>query len=248
MTDQTTAAPRTTASLLRRILVGVIIVSFGLAAVLGIIVLLGVELGEAAGKVLATTAIVGAFSVAVLCCASLLGRRPHMIGVIGVIVSIVTAVLVIWIVWDGELASRWDSLFRVLWTGVAATASLALASLLLLLVDRRRSAVRIGLFVTLGLIALLFVLTAYMAWARDIEWEIFSRVYGIVAILTALGAVVVPVLSLLLPDARARAAVDHALLDRLAAEARRRGITVEELVAPVLAPESADPAPAGPQA
>lgn len=245
MTDQTAAAPRTTASLLRRILVGLIIASFGLAAVLGIIVLLGVELGEATGKVLATTAIVGAFSVAVLCCASLLGRSAQLVGMIGVIVSILTAVLVIWLVWDGELLSRWESLFRVLWTGVAATAAFALASLLLLLVDRRRSAVRIALFVTLGLIALLFVLTVYMTWAQDIEWEIFSRVYGIVAILTALGAVVVPVLSLLLPDARGRAGVDHALIERLAAEARRRGITVEELVAPVL---SADSDAIGPQA
>lgn len=245
MTDQTAAAPRTTVSLLRRILVGLIIASFGLAAVLGIVVLLGVELGEATGKVLATTAIVGAFSVAVLCCASLLGRRAQLVGMIGVIVSILTAVLVIWLVWDGDLLSRWDSLFRVLWTGVAATASFSLASLLLLLVDRRRSAVRVALLVALGLIALLLALTVYLVWARDIDGEIFSRVYGIVAILAALGAVVVPVLSLLLPDAGGRADVDHALIERLAAEAQRRGITVEELVAPVL---SSDPVAPGPQA
>jgi len=252
MTEQT-AAPRTTVSLLRRIVVGVIIASFGLAAVLGIIVLLGVELGETAGKVLGTTAIVGSFSVAVLCCAALLGRRAQVVGAVGVFVTVLSAVLVIWFVWDSDLWSRWDGVFRVLWTGVAASAAFALASLLLLLVDRRRSAVRVTLAVTLVVVALLLAMTLYLIWARDVDGEIFPRVYGIVAILAALGAVVVPVLSLLLPDSRGRAGIDHALAERLVEEARRRGISVEELVAPVLpapaatasVPPGAATAPAG---
>jgi len=44
---------------------------------------------------------------------------------------------------------------------------------------------------------------------------------------------VVPVLSLLLPDRRA-AVIGARLSERLVAEAERRGITVDELVAPVL--------------
>lgn len=244
MTDQ--PATRSTASLVRRILVGIIIASFGLAAVLGIIVLLGVELGDAAFKVLSTTAVVGAFSVAVLCCAALLGRRGQLVGILGVVVSIATCAFVVWVVW-AQPDGWWDGLFRLLWSGVAASAAFSLASLLLLLVDRHRPAVRIGLAVTLVLIALLLALTLYLTWAHDVDGEWFPRLYGIVAILTALGGIVVPVLSLLLPDARARG-LDPRLAERLVAEARRRGVTVEELVAPVLAQEAgAAPPPAAPQ-
>ncbi|GAA2005277.1 hypothetical protein [Microbacterium ulmi] len=221
---------------LRRALVAVIVVSFGLAAVLGIVVLLGAELGVLAGRVLGTTSVVGSFSIAVLCCAALLGRRGQSVGLAGVVVSVLTAALVVWVIWDEALRSAaWDPVFRVMWTGVAASAAFALASLLLLLGDRRRGTVRIGLATTLALIAILLGLTIWAIWARSIEWQIFQRVYGIVAILTALGAVVVPVLSLLLPDGRPGGGLSRELAARLAAEASRRGMTVEELVAPVLA-------------
>ncbi|MDQ2689368.1 MAG: hypothetical protein M3Y29_03720, partial [Chloroflexota bacterium] len=88
---------------------------------------------------------------------------------------------------------------------------------------------------TLALIALLLALTLYLTWARDIPWDDFARLYGIVAILTALGAIVVPVMSLLMPDRHADVVITPALAERLSAAARARGITVEELVAPVLA-------------
>jgi len=69
----TVTLPRTSVSRLRRIVVAVIVVAFTLAAAGGIVVLLGGDLGETAGRVIGTTATVGAFSVAVLCCAALLG-------------------------------------------------------------------------------------------------------------------------------------------------------------------------------
>ena len=217
----------------RRVIVGVIVVSFGLAAVLGIVVLLGAEMGEVAGRVLATTAIVGSFSVAVLCGAALIGRRAQVVGAVGVLASILTAALAVYVVWASPLAGDgWEPLLRTLWTGVAATSAFALASLLLLLADRRRTAVRIGLIVTLGLLAVLLALTVWLVWGSDLGEE-FARLYGIVAILAALGAIVVPVLSLLLPDRRA-AVIGARLSERLVTEAERRGITVDELVAPVL--------------
>jgi hypothetical protein len=229
-------------TLLRRVVVGLVIVSFGIAAILGIIVLLGVELGETAFRVLATTAIVGAFSVAVLCCAALLGRRAQAVGAIGAVVSVVTAAMSIWTVWDPTLFDRgWETFLRLLWSGVAATAAFSLASLLLLLADRRRRAVRIGLLATLGLIALLLALSIWLAWGNDLG-DGFARVYGIVAILTALGAVVVPVLSLLLRDDAPRPALSPELAERLRSEAARRGVTVDELVAPLLASPDADSA------
>ena len=226
-------------SLLRRVVVGVIIGAFGIAAVLGIVVLLGVDMGETAFRVLSTTAVIGSFSVGVLCCAALIGRSAQLFGIVGVVVTVVAAALTVWSIW-GDLSSVWDSFFRVLWTGIAASASFALASLLLLLSDRSRSAVRAGLWITLALITVLLALTLYLIWARDIAWDDFGRFYGVVAILTALGAIVVPVMSLLMPDRQAASALPPGLADRLVAVAQERGISVEELVAPVLA----EPVPA----
>jgi hypothetical protein len=227
-------ASRSGISLLRRDIVGVIIVAFAIAAVMGIIVLLGGGMGDTAFRVLGTTTVVGSFSIGVLCCAALIGRRAQVFGIVGVIVTVLSAALAVWFIWV-DVQDFWDASFRLLWTGVAASAAFALACLLLLLADRSRSAVRIGLWVTLALIALLLALTLYLIWARDIPWEDFARLYGIVAILTALGAIVVPVMSLLMPDRRQASALPPELAAQLEAAAQARGITVAQLVAPVLA-------------
>lgn len=238
MTEHTLPVPRI--AVLRRVIVGVIIAAFGIAAVLGIVVLLGVEMGETTFRVLGTTAAIGSFSVGVLCCAALIGRRAQLFGIVGVVVTALSAALVVWTIWV-DVYEFWDAVFRVLWSGVAASSAFALASLLLLLSDRSRTAVRAGLWITLALIGVLLALTLYLIWVSDVAWDDFGRLYGVVAILTALGAVVVPVMSLLMPDQHA-SALAHGLSERLVAAAKERGITVEELVAPVLARPEAVPA------
>jgi hypothetical protein len=234
---------RPRASVLRRVIVGVIVVSFGLAALGGIVVLLGAELGDPAWKVLGTTALVGAYSVAVLCCASLLGRRLQSVGLAGAAVSIVAAILSIVALWaqpSWEAEVFWD----VLWTLVAGSVALSFACLLLLLADRRQRAVRVGLVVTLALFAVVFALVVYPVWTDLDAGDAYSRTLGIASILAALGAIVVPVLSLLLRD---RAAEDRprpgslsgSTLALLEAEAARRGVTPDELVAHLLGPDRA---------
>ena len=223
-------------SRLRRVVVIVIIVAFALAAIGGIVVLLGGELGETALRVIGTTAVVGGFSVAVLCCAALLGRRLEAIGIVGVAVSVIAAAFVIWTIWyNGEFGTLWEVLGKVTGTAVALSAALALASLLLLLADRRRAAVRAGLVITLALFAVVAVLIIYLIWASDtVDGQIYPRVLGITAILAALGAVVVPVMSLLMPDVRP-GVLSHVAVTRLEGEAIRRGMTPDDLVDALLA-------------
>jgi hypothetical protein len=231
---------RPRASVLRRVIVGIIIVSFGLAALGGIVVLLGAQLGDPAWKVLATTALVGAFSVAVLCCASLLGRRLQAVGLVGAAVAVVTAVLSIVALWaqpSWEAEVFWD----VLWTMVAASVGLSFACLLLLLADRRQAVVRIGLIVTLALFALVFVLVVYPVWTDAAGGEAYSRTLGIVSILAALGA-----LSLLLRDRGAEdrprpGGLSPSTIARIEAEAARLGVTADELVADLIWPAPRDP-------
>ncbi|QAY60754.1 hypothetical protein ET475_12680 [Microbacterium protaetiae] len=227
---------------LRRAVVSVIIVAFALAAIGGIVVLLGAELGETALRVIGTTAVVGAFSVAVLCCAALLGRRLQTIGVVGTVVSVVAAALVVWTVWyQGDDGSVWEVVSKVTGTAATLSAALALASLLLLLADRRRAAVRRGLIVTLGLFAVVTALILVLIWAPDaVDDRVFPRVLGIAGILAALGAVVVPVLSLLMPDNRP-GTLSPIAVARLEDEAHRRGLTPDALVDTLLAASAAPP-------
>nr|WP_274637538.1 hypothetical protein [Microbacterium bovistercoris] len=232
----TISSPATPVSRLRRVVVAVIIVAFTIAAIGGIIVLLGGDLGETAARVIGTTAVVGAFSVAVLCCAALLGKPLQSVGVAGVIVSVIAAALVIWTVWyTGGSDSWWELTSKLTGTAVMLSIAASLACLLLLLADRRRAAVRVGLFITLGLFAVVAVLIGVLIWAPDaVDDTVFPRTLGIAAILAALGAVVVPVLSLLMPDARPHS-LSHTAIGRLQDEAARRGIAPDELVDALLA-------------
>lgn len=234
----TESSPHASVSLLRRVIVWIIVVSFGLAALGGIIVLLGGSLGETAGKVLSTTAIVGGFSVAVLCCASLLGRRLRAFGLAGVIVSVLTLAWSLVLVWGWDYVDFGSATWQTLWTGLALTAAFSLASLLLLLADRQRAAVRIGLWITLALFAVVLGLTVYVIWARDFDYDVVYRVLGIVGILAALGAVVVPVMSLLLRDPGAAAGAvdtaDRGIAARVEAAAAARGMTVEQFLVEVV--------------
>ncbi|KRA22389.1 hypothetical protein ASD65_18115 [Microbacterium sp. Root61] len=242
-----TPAPRRSIALVRRIIVGVIIGAFGLAAIGGIVVLLGAELGSAAGRVLGTTVIVGAFSVAVLCCAALAGRRLQVFGMVGAAISAIAALLVIWVIWyEGPWGDFVEGLFRVMWTAVAASVAFALASLLLLLADRTRSAVRVGLIVTLGLFGLVLAMIIIVIWWPDaVDREVFPRALGISAILAALGAVVVPVISLLMPE-RSAARLSAASVERIGMEAARLGVTSDELIERLLPGDSPTDAPSPP--
>ncbi|WP_434811736.1 hypothetical protein [Microbacterium sp. bgisy189] len=236
--------PVNRAKTVRRVVVWVVVVSFVLAAVAGIAALLGGGMDETVWRILGTTALSGVFSIAVLCCATLLERRTKVFGAIGIGVSIVTLVLLLGLVW--ELIPWDDIVTKLAVTGSIATAHFAVASLLLLLVDRRRTPVRVALVTTLALLGVTFLVATFGIWNEDAFGDAYWRVLGIALILAALGVVVVPVMSLLLRDDVAAAAaapvapadptiVSAQLAQQLTDEARRRGISVDALVAPVFA-------------
>lgn len=241
--SSTPASPRL--ATLRRIIVAVIVASFGVAALLGIVALLARDLGDVGFRILLTTATVGLYSIAVLCCATLAGKRLAGFGLAGAAVTVVTAVYTVTLIWIGDDV-RSDAVFQLLASLSALTVAWALASLLLLLSDRSRPVVAWGLRITLGLFAALLLLIWLMIWADLGSAEVFGRLLGIVSILAALGAVVVPVASLLLPDSPRAAPLSPELAARLQAEAARRGITVEDLVAPLLVASGPPQLPRGP--
>ncbi|WP_420095973.1 hypothetical protein [Brevibacterium sediminis] len=269
-------APRRSVRILRRTIAIIIVVAFSLAAAGGIIVLLGDIESEATYKVIGTTALTGAVSVAAFCGATLIGRRTQWFGITTIGLAIVTMALSLWFLWgdpyaDPDSYALEEVLFQALSSLALVTAVASISALILLLVPRSW-VVRVGLPITLGLLALgtsLVLVTIWVESAWELEW--LTRLNGIVWILAALGVVVVPLTSLLLRAGSKPAGADRAgetsarstqpsssqpapalspsTLERLEAAARAEGITVDELVDRLLAADSTPPdaSASGPQ-
>lgn len=208
-------APRQSVRILRRTIAIVIVVAFSLAAAGGIIVLLGDIESEATYKVIGTTALTGAVSVAAFCGATLIGRRTQWFGIVTIGMAAVTMGLSLWFLWgdpyaDPDNYAVWDFLFTALSSFALLTAVASISALILLLVPRSW-VVRIGLPITLGLLGLgtsLVLVTIWVESAWELEW--LTRLNGIVWILAALGVVVVPLTSLLLRAGSKPARADRA--------------------------------------
>lgn len=230
----------------RRVVVWAIIVSFGVAALGGIAVLLSGAWSETAAKVLGTTALTGLFSVAVLCGATLIGKRAQWFGAATVLVAAVTLARLLWLLWADPAWSDFSTQFTA--TLCAVTGASAVASLFLLLVTHNRRFVRTLLAVTLILFSLALLLTLWPVWADELsDPEVYWRATGVIWILAALGIIVLPIISLVLradTGSNQRAARDETRqpvtgpasslspdsVARIEAAAREHQLTPDELV------------------
>ncbi len=238
----------TSSGSLRRLVVLVTIGSFSVAALLGVLALLGSgDFGEGQGRVLATTMAVGVSSVAVLCYLATGGTPYERVGIAGGVTVLVPLVTALVLIWSDDLLGADDEVLRTFGVGVVLAATLAQASLLLVLTGARET-LRVLLVVTLVLAGLLAVLVsaAILGGEGDVLW----RAIGIVAILDVLGTVVAIALGAFgrvagrvagqdpsLPDrtATSRAvALDDSLAAALDERARLTGRTREDLVAEAL--------------
>ncbi len=190
-----------------------IIVSFSLAAVVGIIALLSGDFGETQGRIVLTTLLLGATSITALCHLAIADRAMRIVGFVGLAASTVTLVTGLVLIWRDWNAPGFDEWFKVFATAGIIAVSFAHANLLLLLAGRRRAVIRIGLMITLAMIATVAIMLILPILTNgDIpgpgneEW--YTRVFGVVGILDVLGTVVVPVLAIFVKDAPAVAVAD----------------------------------------
>jgi hypothetical protein len=179
------------------VIVRVIIGSFSLAALMGIVALLrGGDFGPTQTRVLLTTLLVGVVSIAVLCYLATAGRPSQPVGVAGgavVLVPLATALLMIW--GDVEEGPS-EAVIRTFGVGAIVAATLAQASLLLVLVERHRGGIRHLLAATLALAAVLAGMTsALVVGYNPSDNSYYLRILGVVAILDVLGTVVVAALA-----------------------------------------------------
>jgi len=178
-----------TKSSLRSLFVAATIGSFSIAALLGVIALLGGgSFGEGETRVLLTTVLIGSGSIAMLCCLATDETPYRWVGVLGgltVLVPVVTGLLMIWQSWDDN--SDWG-LLRTF--GVGTTLAITLAQICLLLaLAHGRPSLRLLLW---GTVALALVLggTVSAMIIGETGSDGVARFLGVVAILDVLGTVV----------------------------------------------------------
>jgi F0F1-type ATP synthase assembly protein I len=171
----------------RRIAATLTIGSFSVAALMGIIALLGGgDFGENEARVLLTTLIVGCTSICSLCYLATAGTRWGAVGALGgvvVVLPAVTALVLVWSDWGVDS----DGLSEAFGIGVVLALTLAQVSLLLALAgDGRLGAV---LWPTIAIATLLAVLISGMILG-ELDVDDLWRLMGVLGILDVLGTLV----------------------------------------------------------
>jgi len=201
---------RSTLKGLRRAAVIVVIAGVAISAVLGIVILLTGGWSDVQGRILGTTFAIAVFATTALCHLAQADRPLRAVGFAGIAASVLALIPILIVIWAdvwsvGGEAYLW--LMRAFGVLAVLAGSLAQANLLLLLAARRQRPVRIVLAITLVVIAIL----AVMIWLPILtdgripgdSGDVYWRAFGVVAIVDALGTIVLPVLGLVLKDVRA---------------------------------------------
>jgi hypothetical protein len=216
---------------LRRVVSRVVIVSFSVAALMGILALLsGGDFGETEIRVLLTTVIVGTESVAMLCYLASFGKRFAAVGYVGAPLSLAAAALALFLTWGGDSD---DSTVKAFGVSLALAASLAQASLLLS-VRRQVSAALAGTLAAVGVVALMVV--GAIVQEGDVGGDGYWRLLGVVAILDVLGTVVLTATGALRRDEHEDPGplLSPLVQTRIITAARDRGTSPDQLVSEAL--------------
>jgi len=220
---------------IRTAIVRITIGSFSLAALLGVIALIGGgAFGAPEARVLLTTLLVGIASVVVLCYLTTAGTPYQLVGVVGGVVVAVPVVSALFMIWRDYETPPDELLGQSFGVGSIVAATLAQACLLLVLGRRARPMLRRILVGTLVMAAALAGLLSALVLGMDDPGSLYLRTLGVVAILDVLGTVVVAALARFGPGAirpaPARTAVltvPPALTLRLATVGERSGRPVD---------------------
>lgn len=238
--------PHTTLQTLQRVFLWTIIVSFSLSALYGIAVLLGANADTIGSQVVASTLIVGSYSLAMLCCGSVFNKPERPLGVVGVVIGALSMLWSLWLVWSEPTMPH--NAVEILFSGITLTTACTFASLLLAATSYRDALLRALLGATLVFVAITTGLVLLSIWNTPaINIPYFGRALGIVLILAVVTGIITPILGVLRRKADQQGApvqandqandpyrLDAVTAAALEAEARRQGVSVAQLITPVL--------------
>ena len=162
--------------------------SFSIAALMGIVALLGGgTFGEGEARVLLTTLIVGCASICALCYLSTAGTRWVAAGITGAVVLVlptVSALIMTWSDWNGDE----EGLLKAFGIGVVGAVTLAQVCLLLALAGSRE-ALRLLLGATVVLALTVAAIVSGLILG-EVDADGVWRLLGVLAILDVLGTLV----------------------------------------------------------
>jgi hypothetical protein len=229
---------------IRRIAIIAIIVSLSITALIGIVTILTGTGGDIQSKIILSTLVIGLFSVLALCDLAVFNRRYRVTGFLGIAAAVVALAMSLILIWgDWAFADTSNTVWKTLWVATIIAVSLAHASLLIPVVENRQPAIRLALYVELGLVAFLAILLLLLVLTdANVSSDAYTRLVAVVAILDVLGTIVVPVLARLLRDrvvspgaadaaASVRLTLDvpRAVADQLASVAAEQSTTPEQV-------------------
>ena len=230
----------------RRAIVTLTIGSFSVAALLGVVALLaGGDFGETETRILLTTLLVGVMSVGVLCFLLTAGTPYQLVGVTGGVVALVpfvTGLVLIWRTGSGDAA---EVVWRSFGVGAIVASTLAQVCLLLVLAARKGRLLRVLVMLTVTAASVLAAIFSAVVLGAEPDDSV-GRFIGVVAILDALGTVVVAALAKFGPEHETHEAreggvgrppsltVPVALFDALDARAAATGRTRDEVAVEAL--------------
>ncbi|MFZ2015899.1 MAG: hypothetical protein WAV00_18950 [Nocardioides sp.] len=218
----------------RRWVVRLTIGSFSLAALMGVAALLRPgRFGSTEGRILLTTVIVGVTSVLMLCYLAASGERSRVLGEAGGVAALVAATGILVAIWGWPDTDPPIALVRTF--GVASVLALTLAqfSLLVSVVHRRPSLVRLlAATMALGTMLATMLAVAILGWNPN---DTGARLIGVVAILDVLGTVVTMAIGVFgsqarPPDASLGLTLPPDLADAVRARAEATGRTPDQVV------------------
>ena len=218
----------------RRVVTTLTIGSFSVAALMGIVALLGGgDFGENEARVLLTTLTVGSASICVLCYLATSGSRWAFVGYTGdvvLVLPVVTALMLVWSDWRGDS----DGPLKAFGVGVVLALTLAQLSLLLALAGDGRLGVI--LWPTVAIAAAVAGLVSAMILG-GVDGDDVWRFVGVLAILDVLGTLVTIALAKFgdrgkpqTRDDRLRVVLSADQTDALARLSASSGRTPEQLV------------------
>ena len=217
----------------RRLVATLVIGSFSIAALFGIIALIGGgELGETEGKILLTTVIVGVESIAMLCYLAVSGRRTAVVGIVGALVSLVPFGIALALTWGGYDGD--DAIWDVFGVSVTVAATVAHACLLLALHHGRRALLLAGTLIAMTVVAAM--ICNAIVNGEDLG-DLYWRLFGVVAILDVLGTVVYAALGVFerrKADDGEPDLMTPALESRVLDAAQARGVSPSQLISDAL--------------
>lgn len=198
----------------RRAMILAVIGSLAVAAVIAIVVLLGSDVGETAGRVLLTALTVAAFATTALCHLAVVTRAVRAVGVAGLAAGVGGVACALALIWsDQELPGGEEAWLEALLVLTVVAVSLAQTALLLLVARRPRSVVRAALAVTLLAITAVASMIIVAVLAEDTFGDLYGRLLGVAVIVDALGTIALPVLALVLRRASDGAVVTTVRLE-----------------------------------